>query len=1047
MYLKHVLFYWLLFISNALVAQQQRLVVPLVHSNVVLSATFSTGGKKFITCSKDKTAKLWDVSTGKLLTNFEGHTHSVYATAFSPDEKYIMTASEDNTAKLWDAMSGKIIGSINIERGIANSYIPIFSPDGKQILAISNDPITRRSIVSVYDAASCRLLFEIKDHEGNVNTAVYSGSGKLITCLTDTGIPKIWNASTGKLMDSLSGFDAKAYARFFSPDGKMLLTISRKNKPMVWDLAAGKLVSSLVYNETDIESATFSPDNRKLVTCSKGKQPVIWDVITGKMVISLDEKIADISIAAFSPNGKKLLINAHEPVFRIRDVATGKLLLVTQPLDNTDTDLPEIKSASFSSDGEKIVTINASGGTEIRNALTGKSMCVVENIHITGRVYSAAFSPDANKVLFAHNELDLMLYTATVMDVYTGKALSSLTAHTYMAESVALSPDGKILVTTHNRPDFNAKGWDMSTGKLLYRIGHQDKWGDEGARINAVLFSADGKKIKTTAVDDTEKIWDASTGKLMSPVDLAGESNAVIIWDKPQNNNLVVSSNSKKMATALNDHTVKIWDKANEKSIFTLIPLDSFDYINLVDGGYYKSTTGAAKLLHYVTPDLKIISFEQLDVKYNRPDKVLQALGNTDSGMIRSYYNAYVKRIEKLGIDTSSFKDDYNVPVAEIVNRDQVAAIQENDLLQIHIKATDSKYKLDRFNGWINEVPLFGMKGVNIRNLNKNKLDTVLTITLSGGDNRIEVSVTNSNGMESYRMPLQVKYTHDIASNIYSQQLVVDTTKVYFIGVGINEFADSHYNLKWCVQDIRDLTKSMRNMYGSRLIIVDTLYNERATRTNIRNLKKKLFSSGVNDQVIFSYSGHGLLSKDYDYYLSSYTVNFKDPEQGGIPYDEIENMLDSIPARKKILLLDACNSGEVDKDEMKKIQSASGVLANNQTTINATGRGVEVINTDSTSSLGLQNSFELMQSLFVNVGKGTGAVIIAAAGGVQFAQERNELGHGVFTYSVIEAMKNHDLMKVSELKKYVGDKVVELTNGLQKPTTRNEPVAMDWDVW
>ena len=48
--------------------------------------------------------------------------------------------------------------------------------------------------------------------------------------------------------------------------------------------------------------------------------------------------------------------------------------------------------------------------------------------------------------------------------------------------------------------------------------------------------------------------------------------------------------------------------------------------------------------------------------------------------------------------------------------------------------------------------------------------------------------------------------------------------------------------------------------------------------------------------------------------------------------------------------------------------------------------------------LGLKNSFELMQSLFVNVGKSTGATIISAAAGTQFALERNDLKNEVFTY-------------------------------------------------
>ncbi|MEI2707465.1 MAG: hypothetical protein V9E96_00410 [Chitinophagaceae bacterium] len=95
----------------------------------------------------------------------------------------------------------------------------------------------------------------------------------------------------------------------------------------------------------------------------------------------------------------------------------------------------------------------------------------------------------------------------------------------------------------------------------------------------------------------------------------------------------------------------------------------------------------------------------------------------------------------------------------------------------------------------------------------------------------------------------------------------------------------------------------------------------------------------------------------------------------------------------------------------------------------------------------MANSFELMQSLFVNVGKGTGATIISAAGGMQYAQERGDLKNGVFTYSIIEAMNNNSTLKVSELKKMVGERVIQLTNGLQKPTSRNETNNYDWVIW
>ncbi|HTH32697.1 MAG TPA: hypothetical protein VL946_15205, partial [Lacibacter sp.] len=67
--------------------------------------------------------------------------------------------------------------------------------------------------------------------------------------------------------------------------------------------------------------------------------------------------------------------------------------------------------------------------------------------------------------------------------------------------------------------------------------------------------------------------------------------------------------------------------------------------------------------------------------------------------------------------------------------------------------------------------------------------------------------------------------------------------------------------------------------------------------------------------------------------------------------------------------------------------------------------------------------------------------------GVQFAQERDDLENGVFTFCLLEALEKQKNINVSQLKKIVGERVEQLTNGLQKPTTRNELKDFDWIVW
>jgi hypothetical protein len=448
------------------------------------------------------------------------------------------------------------------------------------------------------------------------------------------------------------------------------------------------------------------------------------------------------------------------------------------------------------------------------------------------------------------------------------------------------------------------------------------------------------------------------------------------------------------------------------------------------------ATQNAAKLLHYVTKNLEVITFDQLDIKYNRPDKVLEAIGCPDTALIHAYHRAYEKRIKKLGIDTAAFKSGYSVPKSDFLNRDQIEQKREQkqDQLGLHISGSDSTYNLDRFNVWVNQVPVYGIRGISLKNRNKGTLDTTVMISLSQGDNRIETSVTDINGTESYHIPLYVKYVPDKP---------VDTL-IHFVGIGINKFNDKSHNLSWSVKDIRDLALKFKGKYGSKCII-DTLFDENVTNSNVTNLKKVLLKTGVNDKVVLAYSGHGLLSKDYDYFLSTYNVDFKDPAKDGLPYDALENLLDSIPARKKLMLIDACHSGELDKDEMNRYtQTAIDRKKNGVTDLGHKGGDVEVTEK---SGMSMASSFELMKQLFVNVGKSTGATIISAAGGVQYALEKNDLKNGVFTYSILENMQQNPHINLSALKQYVNKRVTELTAGMQVPTTRNETDVVDWQVW
>ncbi len=143
------------------------------------------------------------------------------------------------------------------------------------------------------------------------------------------------------------------------------------------------------------------------------------------------------------------------------------------------------------------------------------------------------------------------------------------------------------------------------------------------------------------------------------------------------------------------------------------------------------------------------------------------------------------------------------------------------------------------------------------------------------------------------------------------------------------------------------------------------------------------------------------------------------------------------------MLIDACHSGEVDKEELLRFTAAQKKLDSNKV---EGSKGVKVTNNGQKKTT-MKSSLELMQQLFVNVSQRTGATIISAAAGTQFALEKNDLKNGVFSFSILEYLKANNHATVSDLKKYVNKRVVELTSGLQVPTTRNEANIINWDVW
>ena len=71
------------------------------HNGTIWSLNFDSTGEKLASCGDDNIINLVDVSNGKLIKTFKGHSDAVASVSFSPDNKLLASASYDKSVKLW----------------------------------------------------------------------------------------------------------------------------------------------------------------------------------------------------------------------------------------------------------------------------------------------------------------------------------------------------------------------------------------------------------------------------------------------------------------------------------------------------------------------------------------------------------------------------------------------------------------------------------------------------------------------------------------------------------------------------------------------------------------------------------------------------------------------------------------------------------------------------------------------------------------------------------------------------------------------------------
>ncbi|MBN2535238.1 MAG: caspase family protein [Spirochaetales bacterium] len=1068
--------------SGQLAADQENKLefhTQMGHSDNIGCLAFSPNSRYLLSGSLDRTIRLWDVATGKELrtfrtdytppdpSGFDPVFDSVVLVAFTDTENRAVSCSMGGTLTSWDTATGNPVKTLATEESGLEPIV--FSQDGrfilshtgykhvklrdissgKEIITITEKAPVAHSIalspnrklaalgifetIKVWDLSSGKLIKTLAGHTDIIDSLVFSpDSTKLLSGATDRMII-LWDISTGKKLQTLNGHRDLVSDLAFSPDGKRAVSGSYDLTCKIWDLEKGIELVTLSGHEDAILCVVFSPDGNFIASGSFDKAIRLWDAVTGKTVKILSGLSKEINTIALSQDMEKALCGSGDRTLKLWDMKRGKIKkTLTGHPDSVSTAAlsPDAGQAlSWSADntcirwdlssGRELMRffddsdflLNTGFPDDLKLVLTGRLLPLALWDGVTGTmkkrfqshmsaVFSIVFSKDNNIALTG------ALQSLILWDTKTGKELKRIPGHSGPVTAVALSGDKTVAFS--GSTDALCKRWNINTGKEITTFsGHSQT-------VVSLSLSGDEKLLLSGSADGTLKLWDALSGKEKKT--LTGHSDSVT--------DACLSPDGQFALSGSMDGTMRLWDVKTGKWIAFMANADGSQWLVFTEDGYWDSSPDGGNLVAMVS-GIECYNIDQFAVRNNRPDIILSRLPGADKEEISHFLAQYKKRLNKLGFTEKKVKDTLLVPGARIERTEQ-----NGKYVTLTYRLKDESCNLSLYNIYVNDVPLFGGYGRKTKAVKA--LSGEETIELETGENKIEVSCINEQGTESYRALTQVYYGEKTKGNLY------------FIGFGVSKYMDPGLNLKYADKDVLDLADMFTGLLTSGqfgTIRSYTFTNKECTVRNIKNAGALVKDATVDDTVVLFISGHGIHDRDRDatYYFITYETDLSNLPGTAANFTIIEDILQGIRPRRKLFLMDTCESGEAEEEQvwMDPAIKGKGIIA----------RMIKTKSILLKSNKKRTYVTEKDRYIYNDLARRSGAIVFSSCRGNELSYEDDTIRNGFFTEWIIKAMggkeadnNRDDIISVDELRNYVMSGVPHQTGGLQHPTVDRDNI-------
>jgi hypothetical protein len=735
----------------------------------------------------------------------------------------------------------------------------------------------------------------------------------------------------------------------------------------------------LGYTKTELTSEQIgmaaSADGKHVAFVFKDKSIRIFDVQAGRFIKSISGPLNDLFDLQLTNDGKVIMIQAKEVY--ILDWKTEKTLtqFTTKAL---------ITKSSYLSTANLLAAGQREGWVTIWNLTTLAEINTFQ--YKKHHVSALALNPNGTSIAVGVMALIGESNPIKLFDIKSGSALAQTEKGIY--SMVVFEANGKRIVSAGINKigtKTEVKVFDGNSFQLLKEIN------SIGLVLNAIMpyggVISQDKFLGITA-SKSFNVYDLESGTFAFTTKSDGYKLPGYLYLGVGNAIPFPLGNSGKfLINSLGNNINQIYDlKSN--SITGYFFCDSNDDFAIVskDGRVDGTPAALAKVYWTTRGGIQKTSLESTLERGFAP-RLLSQIINEESGNLASFdVDQVVTKTPVVAVKSINGKT--------FSSTSAIVSTQKNSTIDVEITENPqevTEVRLYQNSKLIKTLPAAGSKYT---------FDVSLTSSF-GEENFFFVSAGSKSGVDSEKSKFTITYKGATEAK----------PTLYLITIGINKYKNPKYNLNYAQADADAVEKSMKQSSSTifKAIVPYNIRNDKAMKSSIvaalDDVRKK---SLEQDMVVFYYAGHGVMSgegtDEKEFYIVPTDVTQlygRDDMLKGkaIAASSLKDYAQSINAQKQIFILDACQS--------------AGALE----TVGERGVAEE--------------------KAIAQLARSTGTFWITSTGSNQFASEFEKLGHGIFTYSLIEGLDgkadaNGDKkLTIRELSTYIENKVPELSEQLK----------------